>query len=136
MIKLTQKQIDAIVAHARLVLPQECCGLLGGRDNFVNSVYELKNVAARPLVEYEAAPEELFQAQKMMRERGENLIGIYHSHPRSAEPFPSQTDVERAFYSEAIYFIVGFDEQAPVLRAFKIYENQRRWERTEFVVIE
>lgn len=136
MIKLTQKQVEEIFTHAHQELPNECCGLLGGRDCFVNSVYKFKNAAANPLVEYEAAPEDLFRAQKQMRERGERLIGIYHSHPRSKEPFPSQTDVERAFYSEAIYFIVGFHEQTPVLRAFRIYENERRWERMEFVVIE
>ena len=136
MIKLTQKQIDEIFADARRELPNECCGLLGGCGDFINSVYKLKNAAANPLVEYEAAPEDLFRAQKQMREQGENLIGIYHSHPRAAEPFPSQTDIERAFYTEVCYFIVGFTQKTPVLRAFRIYENERRWERTEFVVIE
>jgi proteasome lid subunit RPN8/RPN11 len=136
LIKLTQKQIEEIFAHARRELPSECCGLLGGRGDSVNSVYKLKNVAADSPVEYEAAPEELFRAQKQMRERGENLIGIYHSHPRAAEPFPSQTDIERAFYSEVCYFIVGFAQKTPVLRAFRIYENERRWENAEFVVIE
>jgi proteasome lid subunit RPN8/RPN11 len=136
MIKLTQKQIEEILAHARQVFPHECCGLIGGRECFAKSVYELKNVAARPQFEYEAAPEELFRAHKLMRERGENLIGIYHSHPRAVEPFPSETDIKRAFYSEAVYFIVGFNEQTSVLRAFKIYENEQRWEHAEFVVIE
>jgi proteasome lid subunit RPN8/RPN11 len=136
MIKLTQKQIDEIFAHARREFPHECCGLLGGHDSYAVSVYKLTNIAANPQVEYEAAPEDLFQAQRLMRERSDNLIGIYHSHPLAAEPFPSQRDVERAFYSEAVYFIVGFDVQKPVLRAFRIYENERRWERAEFVVIE
>jgi proteasome lid subunit RPN8/RPN11 len=136
MIKLTRKQIDEIFVHARRELPNECCGLLGGRNCSVNSVYKLKNAAAAPLVEYEVAPEDLFRVHKQMRESGENLIGIYHSHPRAHDPFPSQTDIERAFYSEASYFIVGFHQNTPVLRAFKIYENERRWEQAEFVVIE
>ncbi|HEX9927846.1 MAG TPA: M67 family metallopeptidase [Pyrinomonadaceae bacterium] len=134
--KLFARHIEEIFAHARWELPDECCGLLGGRDDIVNSVYRLKNAAVNPLVEYEAAPEDLFRAQKLMREQGENLIGIYHSHPRAAEPFPSQTDIERAFYTEVCYFIVGFNEETPVLRAFRIYENERRWENAEFVVIE
>jgi proteasome lid subunit RPN8/RPN11 len=135
-VKLFARHIEEIFAHARWELPDECCGLLGGRDDIVNSVYRLKNAAVNPLVEYEAAPEDLFRAQKLMREQGENLIGIYHSHPRAAEPFPSQTDIERAFYTEVCYFIVGFNEETPVLRAFRIYENERRWENAEFVVIE
>lgn len=136
MIELTRKSIDEIFAHARRESPSECCGLLGGRGSFIKSVYESKNIAADPLVEYEAAPQDLFAAQKLMRERGEHLIGIYHSHPRSKEPVPSQTDIERAFYAEAVYFIVGFDRQTPVLRAFKIDEPRRSWKRAEFVVID
>ena len=136
MIKLTQKQIDEIFSHARRELPDECCGLLGGRERFASSVYKLKNIALNPLVEYEAAPEELFRAQKLMRERGEHLIGIYHSHPRAAEPFPSQTDIERAFYPDAVYFIVGFAQNTPVLRAFHIFEKERRWSPAAFEVVE
>lgn len=128
-------QVEEIFAHARRDLPYECCGLLGGRENFVGSVYELKNVAENPLVEYEAAPEDLFAAQKLMHERGEKLIGIYHSHPRQSEPVPSEKDVRRAFYAEAVYFIVGFQKDSPVLRAFRIYENAGKWERAEFVVV-
>lgn len=136
MIKLTQKQVEEIFAHARREQPNECCGLLGGRNNFVCSVYKLKNIAPNSLVEYEAAAEELFRAQKQMRERSENLIGIYHSHPRAAEPSPSQVDIERAFYSEACYFIVGFAQNTPVLRAFRIYENERRWTAALFEIVE
>ncbi len=123
------------MAHARQALPEECCGWLGGRDNFVRSVYKLKNVAANPLVEYEAAAQDLFAAQREMRETGENLLGIYHSHPLQAEPAPSETDVRRAFYPEAVYFIVGFFGNSAVLQAFKIYENERRWETANFDVV-
>lgn len=135
MIKLSQNQIEEIFAHARAELPRECCGLIGGRFDLARSVYPLRNVAANPLVEYEAAIEDLFLAQRTMRERNETLLGIYHSHPNQSEPQPSRTDVARAFYPEAIYFIVGFANETPVLRAFKIYENEKRWELSEFFVI-
>lgn len=71
-----------------------------------------------------------------MREQGETLIGIYHSHPLESDPAPSQTDVRRAFYPQAIYFIVGCASDDYVLRAFRLYERERRWERAEFAVIE
>lgn len=131
-----QNQIEEIFAHAREALPQECCGLLGGRDGLVSSVYRLRNIAENPLVEYEAAPEDLFVAQREMREKGETLLGIYHSHPRQSEPIPSETDMRRAFYPDAVYFIVGFVNEEPVLRAFKIYESERRWKCAAFDVIE
>ena len=117
-------------AHARECAPAECCGLLGGRGASVESVYRLRNVARDPSVAYEAAPEELFDAQRLMRARGETLVGIYHSHPRSSDPAPSATDVRLAFYPAAVYFIIGFDERGGcVLGAFRISEREGRWER-------
>jgi len=122
-------------AHARARVPEECCGLLGGAGNGAASVYPLRNVAPRPEVAYEAAPEELFEAQRRMRARGETLVGVYHSHPRSDDPAPSRTDVRLAFYPEAFYFIIGFGEGGTcVLRAFRISEREGRWEPASFEV--
>ena len=119
--------------HARASAPEECCGLLGGEGNRAASVYPLRNVAPRPEVAYEAAPEELFEAQRGMRARGETLVGVYHSHPRSNDPVPSRTDVRLAFYPDAFYFIIGFGEgDACVLRAFRISEREGRWEPAPF----
>lgn len=98
------------------------------------TIYRLRNIARDASVEYEAAPEDLFAAQRAMRERGEKLIAIYHSHPRDVEPIPSNTDVERAFYPSAIYFIVGLGAGDCVLRAFRLYETEKRWERVEYRV--
>jgi proteasome lid subunit RPN8/RPN11 len=124
-------------AHARAASPEECCGLVGGWDGAARAVYRLRNVSGSPNVAYEAAPEELFAAQREMRGRGEELFGIYHSHPRSREPVPSQTDVRLAFYPSALYFIVGFtDAGAGVLRAFRISEREGCWEQVSFRMVE
>lgn len=123
-------------AHARSASPEECCGLLGGRGGVAESVYPLRNVAADRTNAYEAAPEELFAAQRLMRERGETLLAIYHSHPRSEDPAPSPSDVRLAFYPAAIYFIIGLrDDGECVLRAFRISEREGRWERAEFALV-
>ena len=124
-------------AHARAVAPQECCGLLGGGEGSAESVYPLRNVARNTTVAYEAAPEELFEAQRRMRQRGERMVGIYHSHPQSQEPAPSASDVRLAFYPSAVYFIIGFDAMGDcVLRAFSISEREGRWERADFETVE
>ena len=135
MISLKSDQVDEIIARAREVAPHECCGLIGGRDARALTVYRLRNVATDPLVTYEAAPEDLFSAQRKMRERGEELIAIYHSHPRAKDPEPSPTDIRLAYYPSAVYFIVGLGNGEPCLRAFRISESEGRWEPIEFEIV-
>lgn len=134
MITATLPQLERIFAHARQSDPAECCGLIGGTQERVISIYPLENVAADPNTSYEAAPEDLFAAQRQMRERGEELLAIYHSHPRSAQPAPSETDVRLAYYPQAVYFIIGLAGPQPVARAFRISEREERWEEVEYVI--
>jgi proteasome lid subunit RPN8/RPN11 len=134
MITLQSSHRDQIFACAREADPAECCGLIGGEGGHARSLYPMRNVAAAAHVSYEAAPEDLFAAQRQMRERGEELLAIYHSHPRSAEPAPSETDVRLAYYPKAVYFIVGLAGPQPVMRAFRISEREERWEEVEYVI--
>jgi proteasome lid subunit RPN8/RPN11 len=137
MITLLREHVDEMFAHAREMSPEECCGLIGGSHSRARTIYRLRNAAAVPLVGYEAAPEELFAAQRLMRARVEQLLAIYHSHPHSEDPRPSASDVRLAFYPEAVYFIIGFTRGGEgVLGAFRIYEAEGRWERAEFRVVE
>jgi proteasome lid subunit RPN8/RPN11 len=132
---LRSEHLSAIVAHARETAPAECCGLIGGANDARSiSIYRLRNVTPNPERAYEAAPEELFAAQRQMRERGEDLIAIYHSHPRTDEPFPSETDVKLAYYPSATYLIIGLGGERPVVRAFKISEQEQRWQQVEYEI--
>ena len=135
--KISRAALDEVCAHAREARPAECCGLAGGVAGRARSIYRLTNVAADPLVAYEAAPRELFEAQRRMRERGEELVAIYHSHPRSVDPAPSERDVRLAYYPRAVHLIVGFEAGGgAVVRAFRLYEAERRWEGVEYEVCE
>ena len=135
MLRILVGHINEIVAHAQQTSPHECCGLIGGDDARTQTVYSLRNVATDPLVTYEAAPEDLFAAQRAMRDRGEQLLAIYHSHPRSNDPQPSETDIRLAYYPSAVYFIVGLGDEEPCLRAFRISEREGRWGRAEYEVV-
>jgi proteasome lid subunit RPN8/RPN11 len=135
MLRILVGHINEIVAHAQQTSPHECCGLIGGNDARTQTVYPLRNVAADPLVTYEAAPEDLFAAQRAMRDHGEQLLAIYHSHPRSSDPQPSETDVRLAYYPSAVYFIVGLGNEEPCLRAFRISERAGSWGRAEYEVV-
>jgi [CysO sulfur-carrier protein]-S-L-cysteine hydrolase len=135
VITLLTSQLQEIVAHARDVDPLECCGLIGGlAAGHAQNIYQLRNVSPNPQVAYEAAPEDLFAAQRQMRERGEQLLAIYHSHPRAIEPVPSETDVRLAYYPSAMYLIVALGGDEATMRAFQISEKEQRWEEVEYAV--
>jgi proteasome lid subunit RPN8/RPN11 len=133
MFCISRYQIEELFAHAREAAPEECCGVVGGNHEEAKSIYPLRNVAKNPLNAYEAAPEDLFKVQKEMRERGEELLAIYHSHPCSANLTPSKTDVALAFYPNAVYLIIGFEGERNVLKAFRIFESEGRWEEIDYV---
>jgi [CysO sulfur-carrier protein]-S-L-cysteine hydrolase len=134
-ITLRSSHLAEILAHARETDPSECCGLIGGTGNGrTQSIYRVTNVARNTEVAYEAAPEQLFAAQREMRERGEILLAIYHSHPRSADPTPSETDVRLAYYPSANYLIIGLAGDAPVVKAFTISEQDHSWTQVEYEV--
>jgi proteasome lid subunit RPN8/RPN11 len=59
-----------------------------------------------------------------IEDQGWTLGGIYHSHTRSAA-YPSQTDVNLAFYPDALYVIVSVEDPAkPDVRAFRIVDGK------------
>ncbi len=108
-----------IVDQARAARPEEACGLLAGRDGRVERVYPLPNTERSP-VRYLAEPQAQVDAVLDIEERGDEIVGIYHSHP-DAPAYPSATDVAMAAYPDAIYLIVSLvDGNSPVLGAFSI----------------
>jgi proteasome lid subunit RPN8/RPN11 len=135
VIFLSRDLFEQIISHARECAPRECCGLIGGISTQTQTVYPVRNVASDPLATYEAAPEDLFAAQRAMRTRGEQLLAIYHSHPRARDPEPSVTDVRLAYYPSAVYFIVGLGDKEPCLRAFHISERESHWEPVEYSIV-
>ena len=117
-IQITDTVKGAIEGQARLARPAECCGLLSGRNGVITDIHPLRNDADRPETRYFATPEDLFAAMRRIRESNQTLLGIYHSHPRT-HAYPSASDVEMAFYPEALYFIISLEPEID-LRAFRI----------------
>jgi proteasome lid subunit RPN8/RPN11 len=117
-ISITDEVKRAIEDHALRCRPSECCGLMSGSNGVITDAHPLRNEAERPETRYFASPQDLFAAMRRMRESGKSLLGIYHSHPRS-QAFPSASDVEMAFYPEAVYFIISLEPRIE-MRAFRI----------------
>jgi proteasome lid subunit RPN8/RPN11 len=85
-------------------------------------VHRARNASASPL-RYEIDGIEQYKIQSEIEEAGHELGAIYHSHTRSA-PYPSQTDINLAFYPESLYVIVGLGQDAPEVRAYRIVDGQ------------
>jgi len=90
----------------------------------ITRAFPAANVAVNPKKNYEIAPQEIVRLMREFRERKLGFLGIYHSHP-NGENVPSSLDIELAYYSEAIYFIVTPRPYAekPV-RAFAIRDGR------------
>jgi len=122
LIRITQAVEKAMESHAMDARPDECCGLLSGKNSLITEAHRLRNESDRPEARYFASPEDLFAAMRRIRASGHRMLGIYHSHPRSVA-YPSVSDVEMAFYPEAIYFIISLAPQIET-RAFRIESNK------------
>ena len=115
--------LDRIVAHAREEAPNECCGIVGARDGAAVELYPVRNAAASPL-RYEMDPKDQLRVFEALDEEGLDVGAIYHSHTRS-DPLPSQTDINLAFYPDAVYLIVGVkDPEHDDVRAWRIVDGQ------------
>src|SRR5512133_1819424 len=114
--------VDEMIAHAREDVPNECCGMIGGRDGAATTFYRSINAEASPL-RYSLDASDQFRIMKEMEESGEELVGIYHSHTVSAA-HPSQTDVNLAAYPDAVYVIVSLQDAEPDVRGFWIRDGR------------
>jgi proteasome lid subunit RPN8/RPN11 len=113
--------LDRIVEQARAEAPNECCGIIAAQDGRAVAVHPARNAAASPL-RYEMDGMEQYRIQSAIEDAERELGAIYHSHTRSA-PYPSQTDINLAFYPEVLYVIVGVAGDEPEIRAFRIVDG-------------
>jgi [CysO sulfur-carrier protein]-S-L-cysteine hydrolase len=120
-VRIPRALLDQIVAQARDEAPNECCGIIAADDGMAVAAHPARNAAASPL-RYEMDGMEQYRIQTAIEDAGHELGAIYHSHTRTA-PYPSQTDINLAFYPEALYVIVGVAGDEPDVRAFRIVEG-------------
>jgi proteasome lid subunit RPN8/RPN11 len=121
-LRLPRSLFDEIVDHARAEAPNECCGMIASVDGRAVAVHRVRNSAASPL-RYEMDGMEQYRVQTAIEDAGQQLGAIYHSHTRS-DPYPSQTDINLAFYPESIYVIVGVKGPEPDVRAWTILDGR------------
>lgn len=121
--KISQALVDEMIAHARADDPNECCGLIGGKDGEAITLHRTENTAHSPL-RYEMDPMELYRVYTAIEEDGQEVISIYHSHTRT-KAYPSQTDINLAKgWPDAVYIIVSLEvPEEPVVNGFWIRDG-------------
>jgi proteasome lid subunit RPN8/RPN11 len=117
-LQLPQTLARQIEREGSEAYPNECCGIMYGRDTAAGRVVE--KLQAVPIVYDEAeryhrfsiSPKQLMEAEKAAGDAGQLVLGFYHSHPDHPAR-PSETDRMHAwpFYS---YIIVAIQKREPV----------------------
>ena len=121
--RISKELYDQMVEHARAEAPNECCGMVATRGEDAVAVYPAENSAHSPL-RYEIDGPEQYRIQMAIDDADLDLGAIYHSHTRS-EPYPSQTDINLAFYPDSLYIIVGLASGPEAkVRAYTIRDGQ------------
>ena len=116
--------VDGMVEHARREYPNECCGMLAGKDGQATMLHAMTNVEASPVV-YRMEPREQLEFYNCLDRDGLEEVAAYHSHTHSPA-YPSQTDVRLA-HGYMTYVIVSLqDKTSPSVRAFRIDEGSVR----------
>jgi desampylase len=116
--RLRAEVCDAIVAHARETAPAECCGLFLGREEEIVEAVRAGNIAADPASRFLIDPIDHFAAIRTARVRSLDIVGFYHSHPRSAAE-PSARDLAEFDYPDHLYAIVSLRTEPGEIRLFR-----------------
>jgi len=140
MIRIRKAHAEAIVAHAERSYPHECCGfLLGAAPGSVKQVREVRGASnARddsPANRYRIDPDEMFRVQRASQERGDEILGFYHSHP-DVEARPSDYDRRHAWpwYSYVIVPVIRGGAGSPL--AWVLDDRESRFAEETLEVVE
>jgi proteasome lid subunit RPN8/RPN11 len=132
-VRIPRALYDELIAHALEDAPNECCGLVAGRDGEATAVHRVRNAEASPL-RYRMDPEEQHRVWTSIEDGGEDLVAIYHSHTRAGAYF-SETDVNLAYMGDTLawpgvlYIVVGLrqsDRGPQGVKAFDVAEHVAR----------
>ncbi len=149
MIRISEDLAVKIRAEAEAAWPEECCGLLAGRDGrdggrgsggvTVNRIVPSPNVAAPEARlgkkdSFEVDPKVRFGLMRQLEGSGERIVGHYHSHPgRPARP--SAHDMDMAFEPELVWLIVGVEDgRAGEIAAWRLDRESPAAQAVEMVI--
>lgn len=117
-LQLSERHRQQMVQHITACLPEEACGLIGGRGRRGEVVISVTNELHSP-VRFRMDAAEQVKALLWLEKHGLELLAIYHSHP-AGPGYPSITDLEEYAYPEAIAIIWTAGQQGWQARGFRL----------------
>lgn len=119
-IQLPRQLVNDLLHQAQISPECEICGLIGALNGTPVSVYPVANVADHPGELFRMDPQGQIDAMRRLREAGETLFAIYHSHPH-ADARPSARDLAEAAYPDALYLIISLNTEGVLeMRGFRL----------------
>ncbi|MEP6644617.1 MAG: M67 family metallopeptidase [Acidobacteriaceae bacterium] len=120
MLKIDRSNYELLRQHGEETYPHECCGVLLGQIDGegvrnVTSVARAGNTRTDSLHNrYNIDPKDLIRIQREGRQRGEDIIGFYHSHPDHPAKW-SVTDLAEAHWFGCSYVITSVEKGKALL---------------------
>mgnify|MGYP000875909332 CR=1 FL=1 len=131
MLQIPMHYAAEMIAHARQEDPNECCGILAGKDGKPLKLYRITNSERSPY-RYNMDSQELLSAYHETEDNRWEFLAFYHSHTHT-EAYPSATDARLATWPDTYYILVSLmDKENPVIRAFRINDGRILEEPVEF----
>jgi proteasome lid subunit RPN8/RPN11 len=136
VLRITSSAHAAMIGHAYDGLPDEACGLLGGRSDrgTVEVFVPVRNADASSRT-YSIGPDGFAAAEAVLDPLGLDIVGVMHSHTHT-DAYPSPTDVDKGDNPllEGWHFvIVSLRADAPTLRSYRFVDRDSREEVVEVV---
>jgi proteasome lid subunit RPN8/RPN11 len=125
MLRIDQTEYEALRQHGEETYPYECCGvLLGTMDGDTRTVTTTARCGNTrtdsPQNRYNIDPRELVRIQREGRERGQDIVGFYHSHPDHPAQW-SATDFAEAHWIGCSYVITSVAKgKADITNSFEL----------------
>ena len=128
MVRISKTINEKLIKICEKGFPNEVCGILiGNRKNAgyeVENFHECQNINTKRAVDrYELNPKDYIQGEKIAKDLGRSIIGIYHSHPNHPA-IASETDKLYA-WPEMVYMIYSiYDNKYKDLISWEINEKE------------
>lgn len=127
-LEISASLLAEVESHAVEALPEECCGILVGREGSietvksatVESVWRTANVDPGDRSRgFSIRPEELLRVHKHARGCRQEVIGYYHSHP-GASAIPSGRDLAAAEPGVSYLILSLIDREVTECRSWRL----------------